>query len=798
SKYHVWDIVPDSMKEKVRSEIYPSMMQKGFWEGEQQYQNIKTGKLIDVHLMTFTIRDPDTGAPMYYANVSLDITEIKKANKAVVKEKKTVDYILESLPGMFYMFDSKGRFVRWNKNFETITGHSGDEILKISPLENIIDKDKDRVSNAINNAFSKGYDEVEAVIVTKDGKKIPFFFSAYRKIIDNTPYILGMGLDITKTKEAEKEIAKLALIVQHSGEFIALADKDGKATFINEAGAKLVGIEQNDISKYKMGDLFASDIKEKLNAEVIPAITKKGSWEGDLQYINLKTGVPVDVHTMSFSIKDPETKEPLYLANVSLDITARKRAEEALAREKANVEYILDSLPGMFYMFYMIDEKGQFVRWNKNLETLTGYSAEEVLKMKPLEFIDIRYKDLVNESLSKAFSEGYADMEANIVTKDGKRIPFFFSANKQIIDNTPYILGMGLDITTTKDAEKEIAKLAAIVQNSGEFIALADNEGQLTFINEAGAKMVGINRNNISMYKIVDVLPNDQQEKLNSEILPTLKEKGFWKGDLRYRNINTEKLTDVHAMTFTITDPDTDKTLYLANVSLNITDRKNAEAALKEVNKKLNLLGSITRHDILNQVTGAQGYMEILEMDGALPPNSKIEKYCSKIQGAIETIKRQILFTKDYKDLGEQSPEWYNVKDIINNNYKNLGFKEIKLINETENLEVYADPLFEKVIYNLFDNAVKHGDKITIINFYFKESEDHLDLICEDDGVGIPEEYKEKIFKREYYKNTGLGLFLSREILSITGLSIEETGEFGKGAKFVIHIPKEMFRFGEL
>ncbi|MBN1431821.1 MAG: PAS domain S-box protein [Methanomicrobiaceae archaeon] len=477
-----------------------------------------------------------------------------------------------------------------------------------------------------------------------------------------------------------------------------------------------------------------------------------------------------------------------------LDITARKRAEEALAKEKANVEYIIDSLPGMFYMFYMFDETGRFVRWNKNMETLTGYSEEEVAKMRPLEFIDDNYKEQISDAIKTAFSEGYADQEAVIVTKDGVKIPFFFSANRKIIDGTAYILGMGLDITKAKETEKEIRKLASVVRHSKELIALTKPEGVINFINEAGGKMIGVDVEDISKYHFMDFIPDHLKDKMNSEVLPTMAEKGSWEGDLQYTCIKTGDIIDVHAMTFIIKDPETDDPLYLANVSLNITERKKAEAALKEVNKKLNLLGSITRHDILNQVTVAQGYMEVLDMDGLLTKETELGEYCGKVMGAIDTIKRQIMFTKDYKDLGEQSPEWYNVGRIIDNTYRNTGFHTIQLVNETDDLEVYADPLFEKVIYNLFDNAVKHGEKITTIKFSFKKSGEDMDLICEDDGFGIPDEVKEKIFRREYYKHTGLGLFLSREILSITGLSIEENGKPGEGARFVIHIPKGLFR----
>lgn len=451
----------------------------------------------------------------------------------------------------------------------------------------------------------------------------------------------------------------------------------------------------------------------------------------------------------------------------------------------------------MFYMFYMFDQKGRFVRWNKNLETLTGYSTEEVSRMRPLEFIESNYREETTEAIRKAFTEGYSDIEAPIITKDGEKIPFFFSANREYIDGKSYILGMGLDITKSKNTEDEIRKLASVVRHSGEMVLLTDPEGVINFINEAGVKMIGVDAGDIGGYRFMDFIPGHLKEKVNTAILPALSGEGLWEGDLQYLNKKTGEIVDVHAMTFTINDPETGDPDYLASVSLNITERKKAEAALKEVNKKLNLLGSITRHDILNQVTVALGYLDIMEMDGSNAFGSGSEEYYSKILEAVKTIERQILFTKDYKDLGEQAPEWFDVRRLIENNYNYQAFRSVHLENETDGLEIYADPLFAKVIYNLFDNAVKHGDKITTIRFRFERSGDDLDLICEDDGVGIPAEFKEKIFKREYYKHTGLGLFLSREILSITGMQISETGEYGKGARFVIHVPKGLYRFDE-
>jgi signal transduction histidine kinase len=112
------------------------------------------------------------------------------------------------------------------------------------------------------------------------------------------------------------------------------------------------------------------------------------------------------------------------------------------------------------------------------------------------------------------------------------------------------------------------------------------------------------------------------------------------------------------------------------------------------------------------------------------------------------------------------------------------------------NPEVYADPLFGKVFYNLIDNALRYGGaEMKIIRVSSQESERGLTITCEDDGVGISAEDKKLLFTRGFGKNTGLGLFLSREILAITGISITENGTPGKGARFEITVPKGAYRF---
>ena len=137
------------------------------------------------------------------------------------------------------------------------------------------------------------------------------------------------------------------------------------------------------------------------------------------------------------------------------------------------------------------------------------------------------------------------------------------------------------------------------------------------------------------------------------------------------------------------------------------------------------------------------------------------------------------------------------MSDIARSAALQLAVNTISYEIPDEHIELYADPLLVKVFYNLFDNARQHGDAVTRISISHRRSETGLIITIADNGSGISLRDKQHIFERGFGKNTGLGLFFSKEILSITGMSIGETGSPGEGARFEIAVPEEAFRFAE-
>jgi len=231
------------------------------------------------------------------------------------------------------------------------------------------------------------------------------------------------------------------------------------------------------------------------------------------------------------------------------------------------------------------------------------------------------------------------------------------------------------------------------------------------------------------------------------------------------------------------------------SVITDITGRKAAEDTLSRVNKKLTILSSITRHDIKNQLMALSGYLELSKEE--LDTNPAAAEYLKTEMRIVEIMGHQIDFTKIYEDMGTTAPSWQNVSESAGLAVAALPMRDIRVEAGRADLSVYADPMFGKVFYNLIDNALKYGgEAMTKIHISCHETDRGLVLICGDDGAGIAIGDKKNLFEQGFGKHTGLGLFLSREILAITGITITETGEPGKGARFEMVVPGGAFRFG--
>ena len=223
-----------------------------------------------------------------------------------------------------------------------------------------------------------------------------------------------------------------------------------------------------------------------------------------------------------------------------------------------------------------------------------------------------------------------------------------------------------------------------------------------------------------------------------------------------------------------------------------ITSRVQAEHALKAANNKLSLLSRFSSDHLHRSV---DEIIETVDAADAHCRDTGMLSYFERIRTLAWNAARQLFLTETYKDLGSLPPVWMSVQRSIEAARLPSDDKTVPIRCWTGRLEVYADPLFADVLTHILDNSLRHSSgRVKNIVITYHETPDGLDLCIRDDGAGIPAERKQQIFEYDAGGHAGIGLFICRQIVEVTGMTIQETGTPGAGAEFVIHVPPGSFR----
>ncbi len=333
---------------------------------------------------------------------------------------------------------------------------------------------------------------------------------------------------------------------------------------------------------------------------------------------------------------------------------------------------------------------------------------------------------------------------------------------------------------------KSEAEYRTFVESADESIYTVDLQGKYLLTNTRNLERQGISSDKIQKKSYGDL--HSREDTLHFSALiekvitsrTSLQDEYERQGRSFIRQLNP------------VIDPESSEIIAITVISSEITERNCTEKALRQANKKLNLLSSITRHDINNQLTVLMGFLSVLEKE---EPDPIHNEYFLRVMTSAKRISDMIQFTKEYEEIGVHAPIWEDVHSLVDLAGKNVHLGKVEVRNDLPSgMKIFADPLIVKVFYNLIDNAVRYGVKITVIRFSIQKSGLNHIILCEDDGEGVPIVEKDRIFDRGFGKNTGFGLALAREILDITDITIIENGEPQKGARFEITVPQGMLR----
>ncbi|MCY7291861.1 MAG: PAS domain S-box protein, partial [Ferruginibacter sp.] len=255
-----------------------------------------------------------------------DISDTKEYQKKLFLEKELSDSIINSLPGVFYLFTKEGKYFRWNKNFETVTGYDSDEIKNLHPIELFIDEEKELVASKIKNVFVAGNDMVEANFKTKSGELIPYYFTGMYIKYENEDCLMGVGLDISEKVNSQKELVeseqKFRTLVQQASDGIIVTDEDGNFKEVNESAVLLMGYSKKELDFMTTNDIFFEEggIKRplKFNSMV------KGAVIISEHIIKRKGGKFINVEISAKQLSDGRYQR------IIRDITERTQVEDAL------------------------------------------------------------------------------------------------------------------------------------------------------------------------------------------------------------------------------------------------------------------------------------------------------------------------------------------------------------------------------------------------------------------------------------------------------------------------------------
>ena len=396
-------------------------------------------------------------------SVSREISERKQAEIALRESKEELQTIYDGMvDGVLIALTETKKFIHANSGICNMLGYSETEFLSMTvndihpqdKLAYVIDKFTAMAEGRISHAE-------DLPCLRKDGSIL--FVDLSTRLITYKGHLCLVGFfhDLTERKKAEEVLREKeereALILSSlpMAFYTALPSGDFNWIWVSEQIERITGFTASKYLEEK--HFWTSKIHPEDRDEVLKqckTIYDKGTIAIEYRW-QCSDGLYHWFKDQAVLIRD-EQGNPKEIIGTWRDVTERKQAEKSLLDEKNFSDSIINSLPGIFYLF---DENGRFLRWNQNLEIVTGYSAEELSEMRPLDFFQGADKELIEEAIRGVFIDGTSTAEANLVSKDRRQTPYFFKGMRFISNDENYLVGVGINITDRKQAEEKICKL---------------------------------------------------------------------------------------------------------------------------------------------------------------------------------------------------------------------------------------------------------------------------------------------------------------------------------------------------
>ncbi len=547
-----------------------------------------------------------------------DITDRKQTEVALRKSESRFRALTENATDLIVIVNEEGMCSYVSPSIQKFKGYSREEVLgkpiTDGDLFSMHPDDAAMVLECVMRARQNAGDTIRIPdfrVRHPDGDW--HYLEGLLTYLPDVPGIQGLvfnGRDVTERNCIEESLReseeRFRAIIETSPDAIALLDLNGQFLMANQRMAELAGVGtaekllalKNNCLDYLAAEdheRVRSDIRKVIELGVVPAVEYCACLPDGTRY-------PVEIS--SSLLKGPHGN-PQGLISVVRDITKRKRAEEALRKSEEKFSLLFHASPAPISVSRLSD--GCVIDCNESILRLFGFRRDEFLGSSTLDrWVDPSQRQHL---LARLATEGAVrEWECRFHHKDGHLILARLSAEIVEIEGEKYGLALFTDVTERHRAEEEIEKLALVVRHSSELVSLTDLNGRMMFLNEAGSRLLGIPPERVTQYTIRDIIPNEWLPTVRNEILPELKRSGAWEGDLQCLRVGSDERIDVRAMSFTVYDPHSGNPLCLAYILRDITDCKQAQAALQESEAKFRTIFESARDTIM--LLSEEGFLD--------------------------------------------------------------------------------------------------------------------------------------------------------------------------------------------
>jgi PAS domain S-box-containing protein len=515
-----------------------------------------------------------------------DVTEREAAAARVLRERDFRQHIIESIPGVFYLISPDGRFLLWNRNFETVTGHDAQAMAGAQPLDFFDGTDKDLIARRIGAVFESGSATAEAPFRTADGTMRPYFFTGERIILeDGSPALVGVGFDISVRKRAEEALARQSAILQATLEAmdqgISVVDADLNMSALNKRFYELLDLPESlaahgasfaDFARYnaERGEYGPCDIEAKVQEMVERARhpephhfrrTRPGGRIIEIRGNPLPGGGFVTTYT---------------------DVTEQEQAQAALRLSEQRYRNLIELSPDAIF----VHRRHIILIANPAAARLWGIdSVEQAIGRSLLDFVHPDSQELVRQRIQRLESDPTLFRlpwaEQDYRRADGAAVPVEGSATRIELEDGPAILSVIRDISARKEAETLVRRERDFRQRLIESIPgiffLFDPAGRFLLWNKNLENVLGMGAEEIAAGHTIMLYAESDREAIRRAT-----RQAFAEGAATTEAILVTRRGERIPYFISGLRIDIDGQQSVIGLGLDISERKRAETALRE------------------------------------------------------------------------------------------------------------------------------------------------------------------------------------------------------------------------